>query len=100
MAVQLIAPAWLISGMGWLVSKIGSKAGAIAVAMAINALVLATAYYLIMSLIPIVAMPPLVLRALSIVAPSDWAAQVALMMTIKSVSAVHRATITLYKAAA
>lgn len=92
-------PVWLLAGMSWLIEKIGNKAGVIAVALAINAAVLAGGMYILTSLIPMIAAPAIVMRALSIVAPSDWVAQVSVMLSIKAFVMSHRAMLQLYEAA-
>ncbi len=86
-------PAWLLSAMPALVNFLGNRAAAVAFATAAISLTITSAMYLVSAyLVPHVAMPPLVYQVLTVVAPSDWAAQVAAMVGIKSLSMAHRSS--------
>lgn len=94
-------PAWLLAGFAWLMDKLGNRAAAIAVASAgIAATITVSMSILTAYVLPHVAMPPSVYLVLSVIAPSDWAAQVGAMVGIKSLSMAHRASMYLMDKAA
>lgn len=88
-----LAPVWMVSAMSLLVEWLGNKAAAVAFATAAIALTITSAMAILTAfVVPHVVMPPLVYQVFTVVAPSDWAAQVSAMVGIKALSMAHQSS--------
>lgn len=86
-------PAWLLAAFPTLVGWFGNKAAAVVFATAAIALTISAAALIVATyVVPHVPMPAYVYQILTVVGPSDWAAQTAALMGIKSLSMVHRSS--------
>lgn len=93
MALPILAPAWLVAGASLLVEWLGNRAAALAFATAAIALAITAAMGILTAyVVPHVVMPPLVYQVFTVVAPSDWAAQVSAMVGIKSLSMAYKSS--------
>lgn len=96
---HIMAPAWLLAGLSWFLDRVSSRAAAVAsVTAIIAATIMVSMTILTQYVIPHVAMPAIVYQVLSVVAPADWAAQVGVILGVKSISMAHYATVAMLKA--
>lgn len=96
----VVAPAFLVPIVAWLAERLTSRSFKLAAAVfyvASVGVVLAAVF----GLLGLIggAMPPSVTQALSILAPSDWMAQVAVVISAKSLEMVYSVFFRAYRLA-